>query len=756
MYEYEKARRQRLATRVRQQQPVRPLFAALLLFIASGAQAQTSPESTSQSPTEPPTKKANTLETIVVSGTHPEVIDSIDRKSYNVSNDLVGSSGMISDVLRNVPSVDVDAQGNPSLRGDSTVQILIDGKPSTTLSSANRAETLQSMPADMVDRIEVITNPSAAFKPDGGSGIINIITKKNRKPGTSGSLRVSGGTDGRASVGGVLNRKQGPVSFSANASIRRDLPWRPLTDNRTRIDPATGTATDSHQDSLFRSRRETVAAGATAEYDVTPADRVSAGFSYSRRSGSPSIFQTNLVEQSGVLLSDYDRIVTGNEAEINSEASARYRHAFAEPDRDFTFDLRRGQSVEHQFRRGTNLYRLPAGLTQIDEQRPHANEVQGEATAEYNQGLLGGKLLLGYDVERNSADYQARGDTIDPMSGQAIPDPTLTNRFLYSQTTNAAYATYDRKYGDKFSALLGLRLENTATIGRQVNTAQRNISSYLRVYPTLHLQYDLSDTRKLRFSYSKRINRPDTEDLNPYPEFSDPLNLRAGNPNLKPKETNSLEASYAFEGAHTSWGTTAYYRRTHNDFTLVSRFISPTVLLTTHENLGTNTAAGMDVFARGNLAPTLSYKLSGTINHYQLDSSNLGLPSTSGFDNSYKAELDYQPYKRDFAQLSVQHRGRRPLPQGYRLPTNIVNVGYRHTFTNNSSVVLALSDLFDSARERTRINSPTLIDSSVRRNSQRLLSLTFNIPFGGQKPEKPSDIFDSGTDSKSQSQSQSQ
>jgi len=330
----------------------------------------------------------------------------------------------------------------------------------------------------------------------------------------------------------------------------------------------------------------------------------------------------------------------------------------------------------------------------------------------------------------------------------ASPHPALTNRFLYSQTTNAVYATYDRKYGEQWSAMLGLRLESTTTDGRQVDTAQRNRNTYSRAYPTLHLQYDLSDTRNVRFSYSKRINRPDTEDLNPYPEFSDPLNVRAGNPNLKPKETNSLEASYAFDGDHTSWGATAYSRRTHNDFTVVSRFISPTVLLTTHENLGTNTQTGLEVSARGNLLRTLSYRFSGDINHYRLDSSNLGFQSTSGYSNSLKAGLDYQPSRHDFVQLTIQHRGRRPLPQGYRLPTNILNVGYRHTFTNNSAVVLAVSDLFDSDRERSRIASPTLVDSSTRRNSRRLMSLTVSLPLGGQKPEKPADLFDTNTDSK--------
>ncbi|WP_165782449.1 outer membrane beta-barrel family protein [Solilutibacter silvestris] len=706
------------------------------------AQVQATPQAPAQTSAN---KKPNTLGTVVVSGTRPDVVSAIDRKSYNVANDLMAASGSIGDVLGNLPSVEIDAQGNPSLRGDSSVQILIDGKTSTMMSPANRAETLQSLPADMVDRVEVITNPSAAFKPDGSSGIINIITKKDRKPGTTGLLRAGAGTDGRVNLGGVLNHARGPLSISANASLRRDVPWRPYTDTRTRIDPATGT-TDSHQDSLFKSERKTAAVGATVDYDVTSADRLSVGYNYSRRTGSPRIRETNTVDQSGVLVSDYDRIGSGSEVETNTEATARYRHTFAEPGREFTFDLRRGQSIEHQFRRYTNVYRTPAGLIEIDDQRPDANEIQSEATAEYKQGLAGGKLLLGYDVQRNSADYQARGDIIDPVTGQATPDPTLTNRFLYTQTTNAVYGTYGRKFVDKWSAMLGLRLENTVTDGRQVDTAQRNRKSYSRAYPTLHLQYDLSDTRNMRFSYSKRIYRPDIEDLNPYPVFSDPLNQRAGNPNLKPRETNSFEASYAFEGAITSWDATAYYRKTNNAFTVVSRFISPTVLLTTHENLGRNTATGVDFSARGKLTPTLGYKISGNINYNQFDGSNLGIPVTSGYSNSLKTGLDYQPSKRDLVQLGIQYRGRRPMAQGYQLPMTTANVGYRRTFANRSTAVLALSDLFDSARERSRIDSPILVESSIRRRSRRTLSLTYSIPLGGGKPETPTDLFESGAD----------
>ena len=170
-------------------------FSSAFAWLASGpAIAQVTP-----APAAPVAASAGT--DIVVTGQAPAVQSSIDRKVYSTTRDLQASSGSVSDVLRNVPSVDVDAQGNVSLRGDTNVQVLIDGRPSTLVSGTNRAEALQQLPADSIESVEVMTNPSAQFRPDGSSGLINIITKKNRKPGSSGTVQSSAGTDGRARCG---------------------------------------------------------------------------------------------------------------------------------------------------------------------------------------------------------------------------------------------------------------------------------------------------------------------------------------------------------------------------------------------------------------------------------------------------------------------------------------------------------------------------------------------------------------------------
>lgn len=672
---------------------------------------------------------------IVVVGERPAARSLIDRKSYQVSADLQSSGGSASDILRNLPAVDVDAQGNVSLRGDTNVQILIDGKPSTTTTSANRADTLEQLPANSIDHIEVITNPSAAFKPDGSGGIINIVTKRNRAPGISGSVQASAGTDGRFNVGTRATFRSGPVTVSGNLNLRRDVRWRPFSDRRFEVDPVTGQTILSSQESLFRGERLSRIVGGSVDYDVTPHDRLSASGSYNHRTGTPNITQRNIVtDAAGTIVADYDRTGTGHEDQVNSEVTAKYRHAFAQKGREFTLDVRRGESVENESRRFTNTYRVPGGPAQIDEQRPRADELEREVTAQYSQPLWGGKLLAGYDLQRNDDDYRNRGFLIDPSSGAVTTDPSRTNRFVYGQTIHAWYATYDRAMTKSLSAIFGLRVEQAIISTNQVDLALRNRSSYFRVYPTLHLQYALSDDQNLKLSYSHRVARPEAEDLNPYPVFSDPLNIRAGNPKLKPQETHAIEAAYQYEAHGTSLEATLFLRKSYNGFTQVSRFISPTVLLTTEENLGKSTSEGVDFSGNGKFSRAVSYRLSGSVYRNEIDASNLGFAGTrSGIGFSAKAGLDFKVARPDLVQISTNYVGKRLTPQGYRLPSFTANLGYRHRFSNGLTAVLSISDILNSQRERRIIDSPTLREVSIRRNTRRTATLALSLPFGGKR-----------------------
>ncbi|HKU54264.1 MAG TPA: TonB-dependent receptor plug domain-containing protein, partial [Rhizomicrobium sp.] len=213
-------------------------------------------------------------EVVTVTAEKQSATTSIDRKTYRVSSDLSATAGSINDVLRNIPSVEIDIDGNVSLRGDTNVLVLIDGKPSTMLSATNRADVLSQMPANSIDSIEVMTNPSAQYKPDGSSGIINIITKKTQKPGFSGTLQSNYGTEGRYNLGASAAYAAGGLSVTGNITFRHDIRKRTGTDARTRIDSSGNTA--SNQDLLNAQPRHAFVASLSAKYKFDPKNQINA------------------------------------------------------------------------------------------------------------------------------------------------------------------------------------------------------------------------------------------------------------------------------------------------------------------------------------------------------------------------------------------------------------------------------------------------------------------------------------------------
>ena len=401
---------------------------------------------------------------IVVTGTRPYTQNLIDRKVYNVTKDLQSGSGSAADVLKNIPSVDVDAQGGVSVRGDSNVQILIDGKPSTTMSSATRADALEQLSASSIDHIEVITTPGAQYKADASGGIINIVMKRNRSAGASGNVHASAGTDGSFALDGTATDHTGPWTVSGNIGLRRDVRWRPSSDHRLEIDPS-GQQTSVEQDALFSGPRLARTLLGPSTYDATSRDRLSAHGSYTHRTGTPHLDQTTIIEDAaGLPTTEYHRYATGHEDEVDSDASASYRHQFAAKDHQFTLTLRRGESVENENRLFHSFYDIPAGVQEIDEQFPRADELQREVTAEYARPIGKGTLLAGYDREQDDDDYLNRGIFIDPVTSATTVDPSRSNRFHYRQIVDAGYVNYDGSIGTKLALTAGLRLEATSIV----------------------------------------------------------------------------------------------------------------------------------------------------------------------------------------------------------------------------------------------------------------------------------------------------
>lgn len=674
-------------------------------------------------------------DTITVTGAKAGSVSAIDRKIYTVGRDLQSVTGSVADVLDKLPSVDIDASGNVSLRGDANVQILVDGKPSAGTNATNRGEYLQQIPADSVESIEVITNPSARYKPDGATGIINIVTKKNRKPGRSGSARASVGSDGRFNLSASPGYHAGKLTLNSNISLKRDVPFRPFTDLRTQVDSATGVRTDSAQNGYVTSRRLSYIGSLSADYDLKKTDRLSASLTVNQRDGDLRFVEANRSVSGGVI-TDFDRVGTGPEHETITDADVKYRHSFSGKDHELTLDLRYGEEAENQLRQFINNFRSPPGLVTGDYEAPSDDMIERELTLEYARPLNdGAKLLLGYDLQRNDDEFDNRGGFRDNATGIYIADPTQTTRFVYGQTVHAAYTTYERSFGKKLTALFGLRYEATFIETNQVTTRQLNYSRYFRVYPTLHLEFTASDASTLRASYSHRIVRPDPEQLNPYPLFQNPLNIRAGNPFLRPQETDSFETTYAYAKHGISIELTPYVRNTTNLFSTVSRLVSPTLLLTSVANLGTSLAAGVEAIASGKISSVLSVNASTNLFYNRIEASNLGLPGKrSLISYTAKGSVDWKVTPRDTFQVSTSYVGERLTPQGRRRPTVSTNLGFSHQLRPGLAAVATITDLFDSAFDRVVLDIGSLHDYQTLRRGVRAGNVALSWTFGAKKP----------------------
>ncbi|HEY2660203.1 MAG TPA: TonB-dependent receptor [Caulobacteraceae bacterium] len=722
-----------------------PAAAAIALACSLAWPASAAPPVVSAEPDRAP---ANSL---VVTAQRPREQTLIDRKVYTISKDLLSTSGTAADILNNVPSVEVDADGNVSLRGDANVTILIDGKPSAQFSGATKGLSLQQFPADDIDRVEVLTNPPASFKAEGSAGVINIVTKKTRKAGFSGGGQLSLGDKRRyvAGFNGAYNA--GKLSLSGGVTLRQDAKQRRTTTDRattepTATDPATNQIVLSKEliDEQFRRLIPLVKAG--LDYQLNDRQSVSLSMSHRELSGDRYFDQHD--QSSGVtgpLTSISDRHSDGHEWSLDGGENLRFEQKLWRPGETLTLSLQRSVTRERERYAYHNTYALPAATPSFDHLRLNLDLVTTEASADYELPLSAERnLKLGYDFEDNNNAFDNRGDNVDPVTGQLIDNPNITNYFRYKRQINAAYGEYQTPLGE-WNLQSGLRLEQTDVATLQITGNVPGESHYFRAYPSLNLDRSLSGAAKLSLSISRRVNQPDPEALNPFTDYQDTHNLRAGNANLLPQDTWSYQVGYNDTFKALNYGLTGYVRFNRDSVTDVTQVISADVVLVTKENLPKDRAAGMEFSANGKLTRQLTYSASGNlfydqIFYTQLDATALGaaaLKSTVGLN--VKASLDYKPTGADTLQVSFSRSDRRLTPQGYVSAINLVNLGYRRQLRPDLSAVVTLSDALDGQRFQRIVTTPALNDDYVRHQLGQVAYVGLVYTFGaGAKKAKPS------------------
>jgi outer membrane receptor protein involved in Fe transport len=603
----------------------------------------------------------------------------IDRKVYNVKTDLQSTFGTLSDVLNAIPSIDVDADGIVSLRGDGNVLILVDGKPSPQFSGPAAGDNVQSLSATDIERIEVMTTPPAQFKADGAAGVINIITRKTRPKGITGTAQASIGSSGRFNVGTNSSYVSGPLTLALTAGVRHDYRSRLLESDVRAPDPATGIVLDSHSVLDESIHRQVPSVGLSSQYALDERQSISASVHWSERGGLRTYTQRNDgVTQFGAIDSLSQRLSTGHDPEFNHDERLGYTKQLSADGENVEITLLRTTSQQREHYDYTNDSFVPPAATGFSNLNVLEDQATTEFDADYALPLSNSRTLkLGYAFEQDDSRFGNFGANVDPLSGIPVADPAVTHDFEFRQQIDAGYASFQKSTGP-WNWLAGLRAELTKTDADQLTDGLSHRGSYFGFYPSVHVDRSLSDVSSLSLGASRRISRPDPSNLDPYIDHEYTPNLRAGNADLQPQTTQSDEFGYGYEKNRLRYQVTGYFRRNRCSVTDVTQYLGNGFSLTTKTNLPRNDAAGVEFTASGDLTRSLAYSVSSNLFHTQIDATALGTPdlrSTNGING--KVKIDFRATVADNTQLIVTRTDKRLTPQGYISAIDIVNVGYK-------------------------------------------------------------------------------
>lgn len=670
------------------------------------------------------------LNEILVSSKKESFNNSIDRKVYNVEKDIMSKTGTASELLQNIPSVQVDIDGNISLRGSGNVIIMINGKTSPLLAKSAPA-VLEQMPANSIEKIEVITNPSAKYKPDGNSGIINIVLKKDTGTGLNGAITGNVGNKERYNGNISINYNPGTVNIYGSYGFRQDNRSRYNTDNRELYN-ATGTVFYNDKSSSTAKPFFQIASGGM-DYSIDKKNKL--GFSLNYMHHDMNRDETNLKKtfnSNNLITEDYDRIRKENSYEKELETSVNFQHNFPEEDHTLKAEFKYSYSPELEENKYSNFYRTPLLAPGYDNTSIYQSGLQKNIDIEYSNPLSDNSTLeAGYAGEFDTPEFSYRGETYSDNLKTFVRDFNKTNHFVMDEQINAMYTTYSKSFG-AFGFLAGLRAENAFVKSHLIDNDSVISSKAFNLFPTMHLSYKFSETDQVQLNYSKRIRRPEGDDLNPFPEYQDPKNIRAGNPNLLPEFYHSIEFGYQKQFEHISFIPSIYYRYTNNKFTSVIKPLNDSVFLTTMQNLSSDQSAGLEFILSASYNGTLSSNLSANVFYSEIDASNIGYSSkksTTAWSGSWNFNVNFT--STTMFQMNSNYRSVRLTPQGEYNASYVVNFGVRQDlFDDKVSLIFTLSDLFNSLKRKMELNTSLLKQYAVNERDSRIFYLGVTYHFG--------------------------
>ncbi len=673
------------------------------------------------------------LNEVVVRAEKSTVEIKLDKKVYNVGQDMMVKGGTVSDVLDNVPSVSVDSEGNVSLRGSDNIRILIDGRPSQAI---NVAEALRQLPADAIEKVEVITNPSARYDAEGGSGIINIVLKKGKNQGFNGTFIASTGLPETYGLSANVNYKTEKLNYFTTAGYNyRTNEGGGLTNTSYyNADGSPKGYLDEDRDTK-RIRNGFNARGGV-EWTITPTTFWTNAINYQKNTGEDKdLINYNNFDAARAFTGSTYRLNNTDTGSENVEFTSNLIKNFNDKGHKLTADLSVSRNTDNS---DGIITASPNFNTTLNDQVQKQVLLQADYVLPLGKGSQFEAGYKGSFGDLNNEYYVT--------DENYVKDPNKSNTLEYKENINALYAQYGLKV-NKFSYLFGLRWEDTNIQVNLLDNSQFNTKKYNNLFPSAFISYEISDQSNLTASYSKRLTRPRGRFMNPALNYSSNINIFQGNPDLDPSLTDKYDVGYIKRWEKVTFSTSAYFENTKDVFSFVrtpngDNVDGIPVILSRPINLGREQKYGFEFTF--NYTPFKWWRLNSNFNLYNVKTTgentytdtqgNLVVQNLDNQANTWFARINSKvtlPYKIDW-QLNGTYNGEQKTAQGKNLDQFSMNTALsKDILKDKATIAFNISDIFNSRimRSYTYLQNDTTLESQKSYSEMQFRKRQFNLSF---------------------------
>ncbi len=694
------------------------------------------------------TENPSKLDEVKVVAEKSNVEIKLDKKVYNVGKDMTVKGGNAADVLNNVPSVTVDSDGNVSLRGNENVKIFIDGRPSNAV---NIATAMQAIPADAIDKVEVISNPSARYDAEGGAGILNIVLKKGKTDGLNGSTILTIGNPKNLNLQANLNFKTEQFNFFSGIGYTNSISPGNFLTNNIYFDNNKNVLRTINE--TRNNDRERIGHNFNFGLDWYLMKNLTWTNSLNYRNSdgeNPEIVVLN----NFLPTSNFIRNRNNNQFNIsnNVEYLTNFTKKFKKEGHKLTFDFSASIDNDNDSAAINDFVVGQENLAINTNSKNFQEQYKQLIQTDYVLPLGKSQIELGFKGDINKLKTNFQVIDIDNL-GNSIVNKNLTNIFNYSENINAVYAQFGSKI-EKFSYLFGIRYEDSKIESRLENNTFNTTKNYDNFFPSAFLTYAVNDDYSLSINYSKRITRPRNRFINPFAGINNNINFFQGNPDLDPSLTDAFDLGILSKIKKVTISGSVYYNYTKNPFQFVRRtngdFINGiAVLVSTPINLEKEDRIGLEVNANFSIMKwwkintNFNYFKSNIFGQFRYNLLNTNQPITEQFDreaSNWIAKLNSRislPYKIDW-QTNGVYTAPQNTAQGRSLGVYTVNLAFsKDVLKDKATISFNVSDLFNSTKMIREFNLPNVDSYTEMQRRVRQINLSFTYRFNKKKEEKP-------------------